>query len=105
MTTDESELRAMTDETPSPPDILTRLREHVLHFIGLCMPETRQLLLDAAAEIDRLRQYRLNMEEAHGERLYHVDHLLEHFNSDGKLNGTGEWRLVSANGLKVENKE
>ena len=83
----------MTDTTPSPPDILTRLREHARSLILFGISPEPQLLLDAAAEIERLRQYRLNMEEAHGERLYHVDHLLEHFDSNGKLNGNGEWRL------------
>ena len=44
----------MTDTTPSPPDILTRLREHARSLILFGISPEPQLLLDAAAGLTRM---------------------------------------------------
>lgn len=45
------------------------------------------------AEIERLRNYRARMEGAHGDKLYAIEHLLDHFDEEGNLKGDGQWRI------------
>lgn len=48
---------------------------------------------EAADEIERLRRYRDVMEHCHGNRIYAVEKLLDHFDEEGNLKGDGKWRI------------
>lgn len=50
-------------------------------------------LAERDAEIERLRNYRARMEGAHGDKLYAIEHLLDHFDEEGNLKGDGQWRI------------